>query len=155
MNPVLVVVQGEKNCGKSTSFRRLYESLLEQRVEKYAPGAGRRKQKEVLGDVFIIQKVKVGLISPGDRVGILKHWLKEIEVWNCEVIVCACHPDDGTVKYLKGLGYDIEFVEKAPVSPDQQQRANRETAEELMEAINRAVVKVKAARRAARQLAAV
>ena len=153
----IIVIRGVKDCGKTTAGRMAYNTVLP--TARIVVKKSDQTYGEVFGAVLNINGVIVGFISQGDNAAILeRHFRELLRIWDCEVIVCASRSRGGTVEYLEGLeqqGHTVEWIEKERVAAIRYDEANRETADEVVEALNRTVAEVRQERRAARELATV
>ena len=106
----IIANYGDPNLGKTESIKKLYE-LLKPFDESKEPFY--YKPEEHNGDLcarFIINKIPVGISSPGDPDSYQERWLKElIENEGCQIIVAACQHSGDTVKVIKECAKNNDY----------------------------------------------
>ncbi|MBA4190805.1 MAG: hypothetical protein C0467_22695 [Planctomycetaceae bacterium] len=141
MERTMIALWGISNLGKTTTIRRVYDTL---RREGRVIDPGRPSRKEVKAAVLEIDGVKVGFASPGDIAEILEENLEPLIAAGCVVIVCATHTKGGTVDMVRQLAsqanpaYKLVWIEKACRQTDHD-NGNQKKADEIIAEVRKAV----------------
>ncbi len=115
MNQRLLVIFGCQNAGKSTTIKILYKKMLEvasHELNKRNCNLPKDVDDNNIlvqhsGDVFSILKIndiKIALIGHGDYPSVLEKELNDIDVQECDFVVCCCrykYNENSTNKLLQ------------------------------------------------------
>lgn len=135
-----IVLRGESDSGKSSTFNKLYEIISDSGFEIVQ----RRKQKDKgqgRSDFYaVVEKngKKIGLCSYGDtRSLIIKH-VCALSSAGCTIILIACRLSGSSFDAIEGyrtLGNEIEYIDKLKES----QESDLFNAKGLINSINELV----------------
>ena len=137
VEPTIIANMGEGDTGKSDSIKRVYEKLMNVKIDR----------KDIC-EVVTINNVKVGIASDGDDIKIVEGNLDGFVDKGCQIILTACRSNHNSVVLLneyknKKQGYRIwrtsnariyEYIDKdnPRVAPKGiQNRFNENWAEEI------------------------
>lgn len=141
MERTMIALWGISNTGKTTTIRRVYDTL---RMEGRVIDPGRPTRKEVRAAILEIDGVKVGFASPGDIAEILEENLEPLITAGCVVIVCATHTRGGTVETVRQFAtqanpaYKLVWIKKEYRQTDHD-NWNQQKAGEIIAEVRKAV----------------
>lgn len=113
----IIANYGDSNVGKTTSIKLVYNKLHQIIADENCRVL--HSPEENNGDlcaILIINDVKVGISSLGDKIPQHAEWLDELVCEDCDIILAACHDYDDTTKKIYSLqtkGYRIIWTENA------------------------------------------
>jgi hypothetical protein len=113
-------------------------------------GTQRRGSKEVKNAIWIIDGVKIGVISLGDLAWEIEQFIQDLIDAGCIIIICACRAkqngsDSATFRVVKSLaeecGYDLRLINKTATAgtSEEQDASNWATAREIIQEVREAI----------------
>jgi GTP-binding protein EngB required for normal cell division len=113
MRKSIIVLQGISCSGKSSTLRILRNKLEKKKYFYLIHGKEKKNCKEFRLFVVAIEGKLIGITSYGDKLEIIKEYLKILENFNCNILICACRSRGETLDFPKYFSsYRIEFVKK-------------------------------------------
>ncbi len=150
MQKTMLALKGQGNAGKTSTLRLVYECF-----GGIVPSGDKA---EILGTI-LYDGVRVGFASAGDKAKILKQSLKQLKDDRCVVIVCGVRIEEVFIRqgvwnypcieevesFASEHGFNLKWIEKpkaGKIKPDQE-RANREMADQIVKEVKAAVAAYK------------
>jgi hypothetical protein len=126
----IIVLEGSAECGKSSTIKRVYRSLVDSffyRRDVDAKVHGRLGRKETHA-IIELDAGKIGIESMGDRPGMLKEKLAELASQGCNIIICAARNTTSFKDVVKRVaGYEAMWVTKFGAGDDIDAQSSSDT----------------------------
>ena len=125
----IIVLEGSAECGKSSTIKRVYRSLVDSffyRRDVDAKVHGRLGRKETHA-IIELDTGKIGIESMGDRPGMLKEKLAELVSQGCDIIICAARNTTSFKDVVKRVGYEAMWVTKCGAGDDVDAQGSSDT----------------------------
>jgi hypothetical protein len=133
--PHLIVLKGAPESGKTTAIGNLYKNLTKgNKVGRYfLPNKDESKAVETRALVYK-DCVLIGILSAGDNISyILDHLGRFIDL-RCEIIVCACHPNNNHTDRIEALNRKVahtNWIDKKTANNQDNERAANEIKNQI------------------------
>ena len=98
VEPTIIANMGEGDTGKSDSIKRVYEKLMNVKIDR----------KDIC-EVVTINNVKVGIASDGDSIKIIESNLDRFVNAGCQIILTACRSNHNSVVLLNKYKNEYKY----------------------------------------------
>ncbi len=98
VEPTIIANFGEGDTGKSDSIKRVYEKLMNIKIDR----------KDIC-EVVTINNVKVGIASDGDSIKIIEANLDRLAAASCRIILTACRSNHNSVVLLNEYKNEYKY----------------------------------------------
>ena len=98
VEPTIIANMGEGDTGKSDSIKRVYEKLMNVKIDR----------KDIC-EVVTINGVKIGIASDGDSQAIVRDNLNFLTKADCQIILTACRSNHNSVVLLNKYKNEYKY----------------------------------------------
>lgn len=132
----MLVISGSGSCGKSTSIKLAYQSIITRALRKHTPlQAGYLYSTDREVAVYIDLPLRLGIATRGDSPTHVNDGLNFFSTNKCQMIVCATRSRGGSfqaaMNFAASHGFVVTTIQKMKVSAVQQAGANSHMAKQI------------------------
>lgn len=94
----VICLFGKANCGKTTTIKNVFNEIKKKGTVEYQNGEIDKPKKDFVA-VVKIDNLRIGFFSGGDSLRVVEDGFKELEPFDCDVIVRAARSSGKTKDY--------------------------------------------------------
>lgn len=103
---LLISLRGRGNSGKTTTVTQLHSLMIE---SGYLQVPGQYSSRVDFTDILAKNGKLIGITSYGDTEDAIRERLIRFNEANCDIMICACRSDGGSLRAVTNTLSDIEI----------------------------------------------